>query len=145
MRGFHGADCFPSRRLQQKTTLCNHSKLSERRGHTATFSCHSAVTATHTGASPSLPHRNHAAVHGADHQRRSEQQYMIKKKDTFSQVGPVLNEHPDPRTGSPSSRGRQHHHTHTGQKSEVAWRSIAPRTRNILTILQMEAMFLTVI
>lgn len=50
------------------------------------------------------------------------------------------NEHPPPAQGA----HRQHHQT-PGQETEVAQGSIPPRTRNILTILQMEAMFLTVI
>lgn len=107
MRDFHGADCFQAAGCS-KTTLCNHSKLSERT-HGYLLLSVSSDSYTHR----SVP-TNHAAVHSADHQCRSEQQYMIK--DTFSQVGPVLNEHPDPRTGSPSSRGRQHHHTHRSEK-----------------------------
>lgn len=96
MRDFHSAQ-----------TVCNSPAAAKQpyaitascqRGHTVTFSCQSAVTATHTGASP-----HHAAVHDADHQCRSEQQYMIKKH--VLQVGPVLNEHPNPRTGSPSTWG----------------------------------------
>lgn len=86
---------FATRRLQQNNLMQSQQAVKE---DTVTFSCQSAVTATHTGASP-----HHAAVHDADHQCRSEQQYMIKRH--VLQVGPVLNEHPNPRTGSPSTRG----------------------------------------
>lgn len=129
---------FATRRLQQNNLMQSQQAVKEDTRLPSPVKQWQPHTHTHTHRSVTSPRRgtqrwSSTPVWAAIHDRRH-----------VLQVGPVLNEHPDPRTGSPSTRGRQQHQT-PGQKTEVAWRSIPPRTRNILTILQMEAMFLTVI